>query len=261
MSAHLTAKMLSALADGELTAEELASAHAHLSDCAACTSAALYQYMLKTSTAQAGHRYAIPSGLEARIRGAVAEGEPRGAGALVFTAARRSAPRLPWMAWAVAAALLLAVGLMLMQRVPRLLEADQAGLFTEIFDQHVASLAATAPLQVLSTDRHTVKPWFQGKLPFSFNLPANLPADTTLDGANLVYLHDQPSAQLLFSIGKHRVSVFLRQRGAASSESAQEEHAGFRILTRNTPDLEICAISDADPTRLADLLNRIEQAQ
>ena len=87
---------------------------------------------------------------------------------------------------------------------------------TEVCDEHIAALAAGAAPEVVSSDRHTVKPWFQGRLPFSFNLPQVLPADTALDGANLTYVRGAPAAQLLFSIGKHRVSMFVRQRGKLS---------------------------------------------
>jgi anti-sigma factor RsiW len=83
---------------------------------------------------------------------------------------------------------------------------------------------------VLSSDRHTVKPWFQGKLPFSFNLPEGLPSDTTLDGANLTYLHNRPVAQLLYSIGRHRVSVFVQQStGGAIPTGLSAEHADFML--------------------------------
>ena len=85
-------------------------------------------------------------------------------------------------------------------------------LVSEVFDQHVATLASAGPPQVISSDNHTVKPWFQGKLPFAFNLPENLPAGMALGGANFTYLRNQPTAQLLFSIGRHRVSVFVMKK-------------------------------------------------
>jgi anti-sigma factor RsiW len=96
------------------------------------------------------------------------------------------------LGWA-AAVLLLAFACQLVRSTQRALKgmiasAEHAALVTEVFDQHVATLAANLPPQVISTDRHTVKPWFQGKIPFSFNLPEGLPSDTTLDGANLTYL-------------------------------------------------------------------------
>ena len=136
-----------------------------------------------------------------------------------------------------------------------------AALVNEISDLHIATLAANQPPQVISSDRHTVKPWFQGKLPFSFNLPENLPDDTKLDGANLVYLHNRPVAQLLYSIGRHRVSVLLRQKQDAAPMLTQTERSGFHVTGFATDDLEVIAISDVDPARLAALVRAIEQAQ
>jgi anti-sigma factor RsiW len=140
--------------------------------------------------------------------------------------------------------------------------AEQAALITEVFDQHVATLADNQPLQVISTDRHTVKPWFQGRIPFSFNLPQGLPSDTTLDGANLTYLDNQPVAQLVYSIGKHRVSVFLRQNSSkADARDLQAERSGFHVMRFSTSDLEVVAVSDVDPARLAELVGAIGHAQ
>jgi anti-sigma factor RsiW len=157
------------------------------------------------------------------------------------------------------------VSLLFVQRATQRAErasAEHAALITEVFDQHVATLANNQPLQVISTDRHTVKPWFQGRIPFSFNLPQGLPSDTTLDGANLTYLDNQPVAQLLYSIGKHRVSVFLRQKsGKTEANELLAERSGFHVIGFNTDDLEVVAVSDVDPVRLSDLVGVIKQAQ
>jgi anti-sigma factor RsiW len=140
--------------------------------------------------------------------------------------------------------------------------SESAALVTEACDQHIATLAGNAPPQVISTDRHTVKPWFQGKIPFSFNLPENLPADTRLEGADLTYLHNQPAALLLYSIGKHRVSVFVLQRTIAGSvDVVSAEHAGFHVTAFSTAELDVLAVSDVDPVRLSGLVNAIEQVQ
>jgi anti-sigma factor RsiW len=165
--------------------------------------------------------------------------------------------------WVAAVALLLVcVSLIMIERNARRTSADFVGLVTEVCDQHIATLAANSPPEVISSDRHTVKPWFQGKIPFSFNLPQNLPADTMLNGANLTYLRNQPTAQLLYSIGKHRVSVFVQHRNSATAERPlSADHSGFHVTGFRTNDLEVVAISDVDPARLSDLVSRIEQVQ
>lgn len=237
MTQHLTPTILNALADGELTPEQLDIAQQHIVTCPQCTAAALQQIMLKTAIAKAGYRYTMPTHLRAKLQ----------------TPQRRTS-KIIWPA--IAAALLLCVSLLFIQHR----STAYAALVTEATDQHITTLAANAPPQVISSDRHTVKPWFQGKLPFSFNLPENLPADTTLEGANLTYFHNQPAALLLYSIGKHRVSVFIIQRNGAASEPLTA-HAGFNVTGFTTADLEAIAVSDVDPAKLTNLISIINQVQ
>jgi anti-sigma factor RsiW len=263
MTDHLSPSMLNGLADGELSADQLAVANEHLAGCPACTSNALYQSLLKSATAKAGQRYTPPLHLQERLARLASSGlEAPGTG----TGHRYPQQwRFAW-GWAAAAVLLLvSASTMMVQRTARKAEiasTENAALVTEVFDQHVATLAGNLPPQVISTDRHTVKPWFQGKLPFSFNLPESLPRDTVLDGANLTYLHNQPVAQLLYSIGKHHVSVFLQEKsGPSKPDRPLSEHAGFHVMAFTTNELEGVAVSDVDPARLADLVTAIRQAQ
>jgi anti-sigma factor RsiW len=265
MTLHLTPSLLNALADGELSADQLAEVNAHLAQCPACTGNALQQTLLKSATARAGHRYQPPSHLAAHLtqlaqqQNAAAENPPQ---------TKYIASRAPFRlaGWATACALLLLFAcLFVFERSAHqasIASAESAALITEACDQHIATLAANAPPQVLSSDRHTVKPWFQGKLPFSFNLPENLPADTRLEGANLTYFHNQPAALLLYSIGKHRVSVFLLQSASPSTTHAPiAEHAGFHVVPFASAALQEFAVSDVDPARLSALANQIQQAQ
>jgi anti-sigma factor RsiW len=89
--------------------------------------------------------------------------------------------------------------------------ARRQRVYSELIDLHVASLAATSPVDVVSTDRHTVKPWFEGKLPFTFNLPELQGTDFTLLGGRVTYLAQTPGAQLIYQLRKHEISVFIFQ--------------------------------------------------
>jgi anti-sigma factor RsiW len=80
---------------------------------------------------------------------------------------------------------------------------------TEIADLHVAALASANPVDVVSTDKHTVKPWFAGKLPFSFNLPEMQNSPFVLVGGRVAYFQHSSGAQLLFNLRKHQLSVFI----------------------------------------------------
>ncbi|MBS1799914.1 MAG: anti-sigma factor [Acidobacteria bacterium] len=260
MTEHLSAATLSALADGELSSAQMASVNEHLAACPPCTSNALAQALLKTTVARTGQRYTAPPGLKERLAGMAKQERERSEEARRATETRSSDKgRWGTLGWGAAAAVLfLAIGAGVWQRSALL----SSQTVSEVCDQHIATLAANAPPQVISSDRHTVKPWFQGKLPFSFNLPENLPADTTLDGANLTYLHNRPVAQLLYSLGKHRVSVFVQQRSSAIPlKGLRAERSGFHVDGFVTGDLEAVAVSDADQARLADLVSRIRSVQ
>jgi len=71
-------------------------------------------------------------------------------------------------------------------------------VFSEIADLHVSTLASSSPVDVISTDRHTVKPWFQGKIPFAFNLPELQNSEFTLIGGRMTYLDQTPGAHLIY---------------------------------------------------------------
>jgi anti-sigma factor RsiW len=266
MTDHLSSATLNALVDQELSAEQAATATEHLGHCAACTSSALNQALLKTAVAKAGQRYTASTQLQERLRRLSAEQTQ----ILPNPSGKAPSFRSAWwiVSSTVAAAavlLIVAASWMIMQRQTQhtqIASLQRVALANEVLDQHIATLAANQPPQVLSSDRHTVKPWFQGKLPFSFNLPDNLPDDTKLDGANLTYLHNRPAAQLLYSIGRHRVSVLISQRqDAAMSNQPQVQRSGFHVTGFDTNDLEVIAISDVDPGRLSALVHAIAQVQ
>jgi anti-sigma factor RsiW len=264
MSDHLSTGLLSALVDGELSEAQLAEVNEHLAACSACTSSALGMSLLKSSTARVGRRYLAPNDLQERMARLASQETPR-VPVLPSRATPEPSRRFGTYGWAgLAAMLVLCVSILLAVRGAQqhaLVATEQGGLLTEVCDQHIATLAANAPPEVISSDRHTVKPWFQGKIPFSFNLPQNLPADVTLDGANMTYLRSQPTAQLLYSIGRHRVSVFVQEGTQAGSVPLRTDRSGFHVSGFRKGDLEVVAVSDVDPARLSDLIGRIEEAQ
>ena len=264
MTDHFSPVLLNALVDGELSPDQWKTANQHLAECPSCTSNALHQSLLKTATAKAGQRYTPPQSLQEQLSRQI-QRETTQQRPLGRDAAFAQRPNA-YYGWAAACALLLlCVSLFILLPLIQqrsISTSEYASLAAEVSDQHIATLAANAPPQVISSDRHTVKPWFQGKLPFSFNLPENLPAGTTLDGANLTYLGNEPTAQLLYSIGKHHVSVFVRKgsRDLTANETSMER-AGFHVASFSTKDLAWIAISDVDPAHLSDLADILKQAQ
>jgi anti-sigma factor RsiW len=263
---HLNPDSLNAFIDGELPSTERQGIEQHLTTCHACTLRVLSATQLKAATAHAGHRFAPPPEALARLTAQLRSQSPLRAKPQTQTSSEpqtKTTTRLYSIrpaAWAgLAAAILLTISLLSWRQLH---QTDS--LAAELLDQHLATLSSAATPQVISTDRHTVKPWFQGRLPFSFNLPdaTALPPDTTLKGADLTYLNGQPAALLLFTIHKHEVSIFLTQRSNSPTLSTLPgTRAGFTINTSTTSDLRIVAVSDVNPTDLDNLLAVLVQIQ
>jgi len=246
---HLDPEQLTSFLDGELSSSEAREVQQHLADCHRCALRVLSATQLKAATARAGQRFAAPPEALARL---AAQLRPQAA----KKAARVHSMRVVWWG-ALAACLLIAVSLIGWRQT-----RQANALSAELLDQHLATLSSGATPEVISTDRHTVKPWFQGKLPFSFNLPDPLPADTTLKGGDFTFLDGQPAALLLFTIHKHEVSVFLTQRaGSPIATAPSGVRSGFAIHSAMTDDLRIVAVSDVNPADLDLLVAALVQAQ
>jgi anti-sigma factor RsiW len=246
---HLDPDQLSAFIDGELSPGESNKVQEHLADCHPCALRVLSATQLKAATARSAQRFAAPPETLARLS---AQLHPRKSKQTARIYSFRSVALA-----GLAAGLVIALSLMGWRQTHQ-----SKALSAELLDQHLATLSSGASPEVLSNDRHTVKPWFQGKLPFSFNLPDVLPADTTLKGANLTYLSGQPAALLLFTIHKHEVSVFLTQRsGSPIATLLPHTRSGFAIHYATTPDLRIVAVSDVNPADLDLLLSALAHAQ
>jgi anti-sigma factor RsiW len=255
---HLDLDTLNAFIDGELSPHEQQMVERHLTGCHPCTLRVLSGTQLKAATARAGNRFAPPPEALARITVQLQsrlqpEAKPKKASIYAMLPFRA-------MAWsALAAAIVLCVSLLGWHQV-----RQSNTLAAELLDQHLATLSNAATPQVISTDRHTVKPWFQGRLPFSFNLPeaAALPPDTTLKGADLTYLNNQPAALLLFTIHKHDVSVFVTQRATSPNLAIlPSTRAGFTLRVATTADLRIVAVSDVNSADLEALVAVLIRAQ
>jgi anti-sigma factor RsiW len=250
---HLDEQTMSAFIDAELSTAEDQRVREHLTECKDCALRVLSATDLKNASARAGRRFAPPPEAFARVTAHL-----RSSQAKTKTDARVYSFRP--MAWAaIAAAVLLAVSLLSWHQF-----RQNDTVAAELLDQHLATLSTSAVPQVVSSDKHTVKPWFQGRLPFSFNLPeaATLPPATVLNGADLAYFNGQPAALLLFTVRKHQVSVWLVQRTAEPAlMKLPENRAGFTIHSATASGLRIIAVSDVNPADLDRLVEVLAQTQ
>jgi len=247
MADHWNAK-LEIYLDGELSTDEMRDLDAHLRNCPPCAADILNRLQIKRAVHSAGKLYRPSAEFRERIRKSIAA-KPE-----------RAFIRL-WLGASAAVALLLIATFVAMSARQQQLQRQQT--LSELADLHVATLASANPVDVISTDRHTVKPWFQGRIPFTFNLPELQNSEFTLVGGRVTYLGQVPGAELIYQIRKHQISVFIFQDRAVGRAlglgSQSQKELSFNIESWSQDGLRYFVIGDAsgdDIRNLADMLKR-----
>jgi len=242
---------LDAYLDGELASGEMQDLDRHLRECPECAAESLRRVQWKRATHSAGRRFVADPALRERVRQQVSKGEGR---------------RLSWRWWPAFAAplllLFLLAGAALFQQNTRRTRNNQ--LVGELVDLHVSVLASSSPVDVVSTDRHTVKPWFEGKIPFTFNLPELQGTSFELVGGRVSYLQQSPGAELIFRVRKHQISVFIFQERVVPSDfarSAEIEARSFHLEIFERDGLRYFVIGDAAPEDLRALSELLKNAK
>jgi anti-sigma factor RsiW len=239
---------LDAYLDGEVPEKELRAFDVHVRNCPFCSAEALTRVQMKRAIHAAGKRYTPSAEFRKRMQQKIAP------------TPRRSF-RLGWML-AAAAAVILVVGTLTSAYLGTRSGGDRA--FSEIADLHVATLASSSPVDVISTDRHTVKPWFQGKIPFAFNLPELQNSEFSLLGGRMTYLDQTPGAHLIYDVRKHHISVFVFQERSLPAKlderSLAPKQLPFTLETWSQGGLRYFAIGDASAADIDSLVKLFKAA-
>ena len=225
--------------DGELDPSAEQAFTGHLQSCAECSAALLEQHELKKAVRLAAKRFSAPPELYASVR-------------------RQISPResaRPWLRWSPIAASMVLLAVMSFAWLSR--SSAPGATVAQLIDEHVIMLASANPVDVISSDRHTVKPWFQGKLPFTFN-PPELAADSPfkLLGGKLVYAQHSPGAELVYQVRQHKISVFIFQARDVRGEPSAGNQT-FVVNGWQQGGLQYYIVTDAareDADRLRTLL-------
>ena len=237
---------LDAYVDGELSSMEANEIGRHLPGCSGCAAQALERVQMKRSVADAGKYFESSSEFRKKIEKSVRK------------SSKRSNIR-GWQIIALPAALVLIISVAMSFYISRE-KTKRERVYSELADLHVATLASATPVDVLSSDKHTVKPWFQGKIPFTFNLPELQGTEFELVGGRVAYMGQVPGAQLIYRLRKHELSVFIFQdRGAemASWVSDPTSMLSFTFQTWAKNGLRYFVVGDvsrADVDALSKLL-------
>ena len=235
--------------DGELASEEMLALDSHVHSCPTCGADALVRVQMKRSVQAAGKRFTPSPEFRKSVQRRI-EAKPR-----------RSSFGIAWMMVSAVTAVLVVIGSATIYRGLDTARAEQ--VYSEVADLHVGMLASSAPVDVLSTDRHTVKPWFQGKVPFAFDLPELQNSEFSLLGGRMTYLAQTPGAHLVYEIRKHRISVLVFQEGSLRARLEESTPAkkqlSFNVETWSHGGLRYFVIGDTSATdihNLAELLKR-----
>jgi len=248
--------LIHAHADGELDLAHALEVDRHLAECTACARSAEQLGALRGAIGGANLRYVVPTQLRERIRAALSP--------IV-----EQPPIAPWFRWryvAAAAALAAAILLIGLPWAERWWQPGAADRFAqEVVSNHVRSLLADHLLDVASEDKHTVKPWFTGRLNFSPQVADLKDRDFPLVGGRLDVLEGGPVAALVYKHGKHVINLFVRPaaQSAKKSTSIAEQprratFQGFHVIIWMEAGLEYVAISDLNEIELQEFVNLIQ---
>ncbi|MDP9159100.1 MAG: anti-sigma factor [Acidobacteriota bacterium] len=220
--------------DSELPEDEMRAFDVHVHSCPACAADGLARVQIKRAMHVAGRRYSPSADFRRRMEQKVL---PR----------RRRIIAQNWKLAASALALLLIGALTSVYTGTR--RSHEQQLFSEVADLHITALASASPVDVISTDRHTVKPWFQGKIPFAIDLPELSNSEFSLLGGRVTYLNQSPGAHLIYAVRKHRISVFVFRNSALQVKlgdaALSAKQTSFNTATWTKGDLRYVALSDA----------------
>ena len=245
-----TARLLEAYLDGELDLVRSLEMERHLAACELCSAALRSHRALQSALTDASLYYEEPKGLEGRVRTAARKSSKDSkSGALAgwrWRAIAASLPVIAALAWALVA-------------IPRAPSDDEL-VNQEVVSAHVRSLMAEHLTDVASSDRHTVKPWFNGKLDFSPEVKDLAGDGYPLVGGRLDYIGGRGVAALVYRRGNHPINVFIwpepDARGGGGGESSLR---GYNVIRWRRSAMRYSAVSDLNLPELRELARDLQR--
>jgi mycothiol system anti-sigma-R factor len=244
--------LLHAYLDGELDLVRAVAMEQHLQACHACAQAYTQQRALRSAVQASALYYAAPESLQRRLQSALRTASTPAAKPSLF----------PWRWWSAAAAVALVV--FMTWRLAAVLTgpAPDNFLIQELISSHVRALMVDHMTDVASTDQHTVKPWFEGKLDFSPPVYTLTEQGFALVGARLDYLANRPVAALVYQRQQHAINLFIwPATPAAPRTAAAVTRQGYNLTHWATADLTYWAISNLNQRELWEFVRLLQHQQ
>jgi anti-sigma factor RsiW len=238
--------LLHALIDGELDASHARAVEDHIAGCKTCASElAIYREMGR-AIAGASLRYKAPPALRRRVEAALPQ-----------TAAPSRRSVLRGFATGSAVSALAATGLVAIV----LRKDDEERIMSEVVSAHLRSLQAGHLTDVLSTDQHTVKPWFNGKLDVAPPVIDLTAQGFTLVGGRLDYVDARAIGAVVYRRRQHVINLFVAQTANTDHRAARTETLqGFNIRYWSDRGLNYWAVSDLSADEFAEFSDKFESA-
>jgi anti-sigma factor RsiW len=252
MSCDLTKLQLHAYLDGELDAAGTMSFENHVESCAECRSALVNEETLRRSIAQADLYAPAPAGLRQTIVSQLPAVAPSSSSEPL-----RISAGLRWLALAACLFVAFALGWRMIPQ--RGVPGGADSLVAAAVDAHLRSLQPGHMADVPSTDKHTVKPWFDGRLDFAPPVPDLSSEGFPLVGGRLDVLNGRTVAALVYGRRAHMINVFVWRDAAPPLSPESGQRQGYQWLTWQKDGFSFCAVSDTSPADLQQLRQLFSQ--
>jgi anti-sigma factor RsiW len=254
MTCQESTRLLAGYFDSELDLVHTLEVEDHLSTCAACASILEADRALRANIARSRLRFSASSISKRDIRAAVATAFPP----------EKSAPKRHTWNWglAVATAALIFCAVLTWKLLPASTSNNSTAVADEAIADHIRALMPGHLSDVESTDQHTVKPWFDGKLDFAPPVENFAAQGFPLIGGRLDYLDQHPAAALVYQRRKHFISVFLLPAtGEADRAESKTTERGYNVISWTRGSMRYWLVSDLNPAELEELAKLLRGEQ
>jgi len=250
--------LLETYLDNELARADARALEAHVDGCAECSALLTRLDALRRALRDGDLRYAAPEQLRTRIADSMTNPASLGGNSQPPRVPDKAqgtriwrAPA-PWLRYAAACVLAFGIGAISMDlwQPARTSASAESQLARDLFASHWRALAATSPVDVVSSDRHTVKPWFAGKVAQAPLVRDFAEQGFALVGGRIDYAGTQRVPVLVYRHGQHLIDVFVLASGNAAMIRGESE-LGYRLEPVTLGDQSAVVVSDMDQTEFA----------
>jgi anti-sigma factor RsiW len=245
-------ELVQAYADAELSLSEALEVERHLETCDRCSTSYRDQKALSTAIAENSLYHKAPKSLIDRLEMELAISEESSPEPVRSITRRR--PETFWRALSLAAsaAFLIVLGAGIITRLN--LPSAEDRTIQDVVSNHIRSLMVSHLADVASTDQHTVKPWFNGKLDFSPQVQDFAADGFPLIGGRIDLVNDQPVAALVYRRNKHYINLFVWPSTTVSGPEVAASQRGYNLIHWIGSGMNYWAISDVNRGALEDFV-------